>query len=95
MYIFRKENCKISWFEIKEDLAFYTFVIEADIFLLQQIRNHLQLIVFTGCKIGGVTIEQVFKRLMPFFIVSAIILLFVTFLPALSMTLPQMLDLVK
>lgn len=52
-------------------------------------------ILFTGCKVGGVTIEQVFKRLIPFFIVTALILLLVTFMPALSMTLPQMLDLVK
>jgi len=52
-------------------------------------------ILFTGCKVGGVTIEQVFKRLIPFFIVTSVILLLVTFMPALSMTLPQMLDLVK
>ncbi len=52
-------------------------------------------ILFTGCKVGGVTIEQVFKRLIPFFIVTAVILLLVTFIPALSMTLPQMLDLIK
>lgn len=52
-------------------------------------------ILFTGCKVGGVTIEQVFKRLIPFFIVTTLILLLVTFIPALSMTLPQMLDLIK
>ncbi len=52
-------------------------------------------ILFTGCKVGGVTIEQVFKRLIPFFIVTAVILLLVTFIPALSLTLPQMLDLIK
>lgn len=52
-------------------------------------------ILFTGCKVGGVTIEQVFKRLIPFFIVTTVILLLVTFIPALSMTLPRILDLVK
>ncbi|MFH5834895.1 TRAP transporter large permease [Proteiniclasticum sp. C24MP] len=52
-------------------------------------------ILFTGCKVGGVTIEQVFRRLIPFFIVTAVILLLVTFLPELSMTLPRLLDLVK
>lgn len=52
-------------------------------------------ILFTGCKVGGVTIEQVFRRLIPFFIVTAVILLLVTFIPALSLTLPQMLDLIK
>ncbi|HSL87217.1 MAG TPA: TRAP transporter large permease [Bacteroidales bacterium] len=52
-------------------------------------------ILFTGCKVGGVTIEQVFKRLIPFFVVTAVILLLVTFIPAISMTLPRLLDLVK
>ena len=52
-------------------------------------------ILFTGCKVGGVTIEQVFRRLIPFFIVTAVILLLVTFLPELSLTLPRLLDLVK
>ena len=52
-------------------------------------------ILFTGCKVGGVTIEQVFRRLIPFFIVTAVILLLVTFLPELSLALPRLLDLVK
>jgi tripartite ATP-independent transporter DctM subunit len=52
-------------------------------------------ILFTGCKVGGVSIEQVFRRLIPFFIVTAVILLLVTFLPELSLTLPRLLDLVK
>ena len=52
-------------------------------------------LLFTNCKVGGVTIEQVFRRLIPFFIVTAVILLLVTFIPALSLTLPQMLDLIK
>jgi tripartite ATP-independent transporter DctM subunit len=52
-------------------------------------------ILFTGCKVGGVTIEQVFSRLIPFFIVTTVVLLLVTFVPALSMTLPQMLNLIK
>lgn len=52
-------------------------------------------ILFTGCKVGGVSIEQVFRRLIPFFIVTAVILLLVTFLPELSLALPRLLDLVK
>ncbi len=52
-------------------------------------------ILFTGCKVGGVTIEQVFKRLIPFFIVTAIILMLVTYVPNISMFLPKLLGLVK
>jgi tripartite ATP-independent transporter DctM subunit len=52
-------------------------------------------ILFTGCKVGGVTIEQVFKRLIPFFAVTAAILLVVTYVPSLSMWLPRLLGLVK
>ncbi|MBO1265325.1 TRAP transporter large permease [Proteiniclasticum sp. SCR006] len=52
-------------------------------------------ILFTGCKVGSVSIEQVFRRLIPFFIVTAVILLLVTFLPELSLALPRLLDLVK
>ena len=52
-------------------------------------------ILFTGCKVGGVTIEQVFKRLIPFFAVTAAILMVVTYVPSLSMWLPRLLGLVK
>lgn len=52
-------------------------------------------ILFTGCKIGGVTIEQVFKRLVPFFIVLTAILLLVTYVPNLSLALPRFFDLIK
>ncbi|NDL68365.1 TRAP transporter large permease [Anaerotalea alkaliphila] len=52
-------------------------------------------ILFTGCKIGGVTIEQVFRRLIPFFAVTALILLLVTYVPAISMALPQWMGLIK
>ena len=52
-------------------------------------------ILFTGCKIGGVTIEQVFKRLLPFFAVTAAILMLVTYIPAISMALPSWLGLIK
>ncbi len=52
-------------------------------------------ILFTGCKIGGVTIEQVIKRLLPFFAVTAAILMLVTYIPAISMALPTWLGLIK
>ena len=51
-------------------------------------------ILFTGCKVGGVTIESVMKHLLPYFAVIIIALLLVTFIPALSMALPPALGLV-
>ena len=51
-------------------------------------------ILFTGCKVGGVTIESVMKHLLPYFAAIIIALLLVTFIPALSMALPTALGLV-
>lgn len=50
-------------------------------------------ILFTGCKIGGVTIESVMKPLIPFFGVIMVVLLLVTYVPAISMFIPQLLGL--
>lgn len=50
-------------------------------------------ILFTGCKVGGVTIESIMKQLLPYFAVIIIALLLVTFIPALSMFLPKLLGL--
>lgn len=50
-------------------------------------------ILFTGCKVGGVTIESVIKHLLPFFAVIIIALLLVTYIPAISMFLPNILSL--
>ncbi|MCI6151757.1 TRAP transporter large permease [Fusobacterium perfoetens] len=52
-------------------------------------------ILFTGCKVGGVTIEDVFKWLLPFYGITIIILFIVTFVPAFSLFLPQVLGLIK
>lgn len=52
-------------------------------------------ILFTGCKVGGVTIEEVFKKLIPYFVVTVSILLLVTYIPAISLTLPKLLGLIK
>lgn len=52
-------------------------------------------ILFTGCKVAGVKIEEVFKTLLPYFFVSIILLLLITFVPAFSMTIPNWLGLVK
>ena len=52
-------------------------------------------ILFTGCKVGEVTIEQVFKTLLPFYVVTMAILLLVIFVPQLSMWLPDTFELIK
>ncbi|GHT85506.1 membrane protein [Spirochaetia bacterium] len=52
-------------------------------------------ILFTGCKVGGVTIESVFKHLLPFFLVTIVTLLLTTYIPAISMWLPKLIGLVK
>lgn len=51
-------------------------------------------ILFTGCKIGGVTIETVMKDLLPYFGVIIAALLLVTYIPAISMFIPHLLGLV-
>lgn len=45
-------------------------------------------ILFTGCKVGNVKIEQVIKELLPYFGVILLALLLVTYIPAISMALP-------
>jgi len=50
-------------------------------------------ILFTGCKVADVTIEQVIKTLLPFFVVTILVLLLVTYVPAISMLIPEVLGL--
>ncbi len=50
-------------------------------------------ILFTGCKIAGVTIESVLPKLLPYFAVIILVLLLVTYIPALSLFLPGLLGL--
>lgn len=45
-------------------------------------------ILFTGCKVGNVRIEQVVKELIPYFGIILLALLLVTYIPAISMALP-------
>jgi len=52
-------------------------------------------ILFTGCKIADLKIENVFKHLLPYFIVEIAILLLITFVPVLSMYIPTVVGLVK
>ncbi len=50
-------------------------------------------ILFAGCRVGNVSIEQVIKTLLPYFLVVIICLMLVTFVPALSLAIPQALGL--
>ena len=52
-------------------------------------------ILFTGCKVGHVKIEQVIKELLPYFFAILAALLLVTYIPAISMTLPTLAGLIK
>ncbi|GAA1763089.1 TRAP transporter large permease [Kocuria aegyptia] len=52
-------------------------------------------VLFVSCGVSGVTIEQVAPRLIPYFVVLILVLLAVTYLPALSLGLPQVLGLLE
>lgn len=51
-------------------------------------------ILFVGAKVAGLGIEDVIRRLMPFFLVLILLLVMVIFTPSLSMWLPTQLGLV-
>ncbi|WED26303.1 TRAP transporter large permease [Vibrio sp. DW001] len=51
-------------------------------------------ILFTGCKISGISIDSVIKTLLPFFLVIFLVLMLVTYIPAISMTLPELAGLI-
>ena len=52
-------------------------------------------ILFTGCKVGRVKIEQVIKQLLPYFAAILLVLMLVTYIPAISMALPTLAGLIK
>ncbi len=47
-------------------------------------------VLFVGCAIGKVSVEAGTKAMMPFFLAMLVVLLLLTYIPALSMTLPTM-----
>ncbi|MDR1931920.1 MAG: TRAP transporter large permease [Spirochaetales bacterium] len=47
-------------------------------------------VLFVGSSIGGIRIEQTAKAMLPFYAVMVIVLLLLTFVPAFSMTIPNM-----
>ncbi|MBD1382543.1 TRAP transporter large permease [Metabacillus arenae] len=49
--------------------------------------------LFAGASVGKVSIEQVVKPLLPYYAVIFIVLMLVTFIPQLSLFIPQLLDL--
>lgn len=48
--------------------------------------------LFVGCSIGRVSIEQATKAIVPFYLVMVIALLFVTFVPQITLFLPSLLS---
>ncbi|ONI42229.1 hypothetical protein AN640_07500 [Candidatus Epulonipiscium fishelsonii] len=52
-------------------------------------------ILFTGCKVSGLKIENVIKRLMPFFILETALLLLITFVPEISLLIPKLAGLIQ
>ncbi len=52
-------------------------------------------ILFTGCKVTNVSIENVIRTLTPYFFAIFIVLMLVTYIPGISMILPEMMGLVE
>src|SRR5437588_7441968 len=50
-------------------------------------------ILFVGCAVGKVTIEEVMRRIWPFYGVMFLVLMLVTYFPAISLWLPRLLKL--
>jgi tripartite ATP-independent transporter DctM subunit len=50
-------------------------------------------ILFVGCAVGRVTIEQVVREIWPFYGVMFLVLMLVTYIPTVSLWLPRMLGL--
>jgi tripartite ATP-independent transporter DctM subunit len=50
-------------------------------------------ILFVGCAVGKVTIEQVVLEIWPFYAVMFFVLMLITYIPAISLWLPRMLSL--
>ncbi|WP_439291272.1 TRAP transporter large permease [Lonepinella koalarum] len=51
-------------------------------------------ILFTGCKVANIEIEDVIKMLLPFFAMIFIVLMLVTYIPSISMFVPKLMGLV-
>jgi tripartite ATP-independent transporter DctM subunit len=49
--------------------------------------------LFVGCAVGNVTMEQVMRKIWPFYGVLFVVLMLVTYIPAISLWLPRLLGL--
>ena len=49
--------------------------------------------LFVGCAVGGVKIEDAVKTIWPFYLAILVALILVTFVPAISLTLPRLIGL--
>ena len=52
-------------------------------------------VLFVGCSVARLQVEDVMKKLLPFFIAIVAALMFITFVPGFSMWLPGVLGLLK
>lgn len=52
-------------------------------------------VLFIGCSVGKVSIEEVTKPLIPFFLILVIVLLLVTFIPEISLLIPRLCGLME
>jgi len=50
-------------------------------------------ILFVGCAVGKVRIEEVMRKIWPFYAVMLAVLMLVTYIPAISLWLPRLLGL--
>jgi TRAP-type C4-dicarboxylate transport system permease large subunit len=50
-------------------------------------------ILFVGCAVGRVTIEEVVREIWPFYAVMFFVLMLVTYIPLISLWLPRLLSL--
>ena len=50
--------------------------------------------LFVGCGVGNTTIVKVLPSLIPFFIAMIVALMLITYIPALSLFIPQLLHLI-
>jgi len=48
--------------------------------------------LFVGCAVGKVPIEQALRTIWPFYLAILVALLLVTYVPAISLTLPALLN---
>lgn len=55
----------------------------------------LGLVLFTACSIGKISLERLVKAIWPFLLVEVIVLLLVTYIPALTLTIPRWLGLIS